>query len=101
MVCPGWFVLPLTSPGSNGNFQVLNLMVPPSTIGTTVVDGVPVAATNFVAMGNSGYYGAQIPGGQASHTVNSSQPVEVQVYGFGYEDELDAYGYFGGAVNSP
>ena len=29
------------------------------------------------------------------HTVTSSQPVGVQVYGFGY---CDAYGYFGGVV---
>ena len=33
--------------------------------------------------------------GQWVHTVTSSQPVEVQVYGFGYED---ACGYFGGVV---
>jgi hypothetical protein len=29
------------------------------------------------------------------HTVTSSQPVGVEVYGFG---EADAYGYFGGIV---
>jgi hypothetical protein len=63
----------------------------------------PVAATNFVPIGTSGYYGAQlaltddseVP---TSHTVTSSQPVWVQVYGFGgYADE-DAYCYFGGLV---
>jgi hypothetical protein len=73
----------------------LNLIVPQSAINTTLVDGVPVAATNFMAIVGSGYYGAQIPVLYGAHTVNSSQPVEVQVYGW---DFADAYGYFGGVV---
>ena len=82
----------------------LNLMVPQTAIGTTVVDGALVAATNFVAIAGSGYYGAQIQVEAGTHTVNSSQPVEVQVYGFGDQygfgngGAYDAYGYFGGVV---
>ena len=57
-------------------------------------------ATNFVPIGTSGYYGAQRPltndvFGATTHTVTSSQPIGVQVYGFGY---TDAYAYFGGLV---
>lgn len=60
------------------------------------VDDSVVAASNFVAIGASGYYGAQRPlTNSGAHTVNSSQPVGVQVYGFG---ACDAYGYFGGIV---
>jgi hypothetical protein len=65
-----------------------------------------VASTNFTAIGSSGYYGAQIPvsGGNGAltsdpvtnacvHTVTSSQPVDVQVYGWG---NADSYGWIGG-----
>jgi hypothetical protein len=61
-----------------------------------IVDGLHISATNFVAIGTSGYYGAQITVTNSGvHTVTSSQPIGVQVYGFGDDD---AYGYFGGIV---
>ena len=47
-------------------------------------------------IGANGFYGARITvtnGG--AHTVVSSQPVGVEVYGWG---DADAYGYFGGVV---
>ena len=74
----------------------LNLIVPQSATNSTFVDTVPVAANKFVAIETSGYYGAQIVvTNSGAHTVTSSQPVEVQVYGFGY---FDAYGFLGGVV---
>jgi IgGFc binding protein len=73
----------------------LNIIVAQSAITNTVVDGSHIAATNFVAIGMSGYYGAQVVVTNGTHTVTSSQPVGVEVYGFGY---ADAYGYFGGVV---
>jgi hypothetical protein len=85
-----------------GDFSTnyLNLIVPQSALTNTLVDGSDVAATNFVPIGTSGYYGAQLSvtndvSGATSHTVTSSQPVWVQVYGFGY---ADVYCYFGGLV---
>jgi hypothetical protein len=74
----------------------LNLIVAQSATNSTLKDGTLVAATNCVAIGTSGYYGAQIMiTNSGAHTVSSSQPVEVQVYGWGY---ADAYSYFGGIV---
>lgn len=59
-------------------------------------DGVTVVATNFVAIGGSGYYGAQVAvTNNGEHKMTSSQPVGVEIYGFGAHD---AYGYFGGVV---
>jgi hypothetical protein len=88
--------------GSTGDFSTnyLNLIVPESALANTLVDGSTVAATNFVPIGTSGYYGAQLTVTNAtdmatSHTVTSSQPIWVQVYGFG---NYDAYCYFGGLV---
>jgi hypothetical protein len=55
-----------------------------------------VSATNFISIGNSGYYGTQITiTNSGAHTVTSSQPIGVEVYGWG---DFDAYGYFGGTV---
>jgi len=60
------------------------------------VDGSLIAATNYVAIRTSGYYGAQIiVTNSGAHRVTSSQPVGVEIYGWGY---WDAYGYFGGVV---
>jgi hypothetical protein len=89
-----FFTLDDTNQDFDENF--LNLIVPQSATNATLVDGSLVSATNFVAIGTSGYYGAQIAVTNSGvHTVTSSQPIEVQVYGWG---QADAYGYFGGMV---
>jgi len=84
----------------NDPFQnFLNLVVPESAISTTLLDRSIVAATNFVAIGNSGYSAARISNvAHGTHTVSSSQPMEVEVYGFG---AADAYGFIGGATVFP
>ena len=67
-----------------------------SATNATLVDGSIVASTNFVAIGTSRYYGAQLTvTNSGAHSVTSSQPVGVEVYGWGL---TDAYGYFGGVV---
>jgi hypothetical protein len=73
----------------------LNVIVAHSAINNTWLDDSLVAATNFTAIGTSGYYGARISVTNGIHTVTSSRPVGVEVYGFGF---YDAYGYFGGTV---
>jgi hypothetical protein len=74
----------------------LNIIVAQSATNSTYVDNSLVASTNFVAIGSSGYYAAQITiTTNGVHKVISSQPVGVEVYGFG---NSDAYGYFGGVV---
>ena len=91
-------VVTLTNDDVTGDFDedYLNLIVPQPATNSTYADGSVVAATNFVAIGSSGYYGAQITVTNSGvHTVTSSQPAGVEVYGWGYHD---AYGYFGGIV---
>jgi hypothetical protein len=88
----------VTNDDVTGDFDenYLNLIVAQSATNTTFIDNSLVAATNFIAIGSSGYYGAQIAvtnGG--THNITSSQPINVEVYGFGF---FDAYGYFGGMV---
>ena len=72
----------------------MNLIVSQLATNSTYTNGVLVAATNFVAIGTSGYFGAQVRAA-ITNTVTSSQPVGVEVYGW---DWWDAYGYFGGIV---
>jgi len=79
--------------GFDANY--LNIIVAQSAISNTLVDGSTVAASNFVAIGSSGYYGARLPVANGTHKVTSSLPVGVEVYGWG---QTDAYGYFGGVV---
>jgi hypothetical protein len=91
-------VFTMPNDGLTGDFNNnnINIIVPQSAITHTLVDGSLVSATNFVAIGTSGYYGTQITvTNSGTHTVTSSQPVGVEVYGFG---QADAYSYFGGVV---
>jgi hypothetical protein len=73
----------------------LNVIVLQSATNRTYVNVSVVAASNFVAIGTSGYYGAQVPISAGTNTVTSSQSVGVEVYGWGI---TDAYGYLGGVV---
>jgi len=54
-----------------------------------------MAVTNYLAIGTNGYCGARIAVTNGTHTVTSSLPVGVEVYGWGLQD---AYGYFGGVA---
>lgn len=91
-------IVTLPNDGVNGDFDenYLNIIVVQSGITSTVVDGSIVARTNFIAIGTSGYYGAQFAVTNSGvHTVTSSQPVGVQTYGFGV---FDAYSFCGSVV---
>jgi hypothetical protein len=86
----------LTNDNVTGDFTTnfVNLIVMQAAITNTLVDDLHIATTNFVAIGTSGYYGAQVTlTNSGVHKVTSSQPVGVEIYGFG---DTDAYGYFGG-----
>jgi hypothetical protein len=97
-----------------GDFDTnfLNVIVPQSAIPTTMMDGVAitnfVALANFEQVGSSDYSAARIPVAPGStHTISSSQPIEVEVYGFAVYNYInghvgqDAYGYIGGLTSFP
>jgi adhesin/invasin len=87
----------VATPTYSGGFThtYINLIVMSSAITNTSLDNMAVAVTNFVPIGTSGYFGARLLVTNSVHTVTSSQPVGVEVYGMG---EADAFGYFGGVV---
>lgn len=95
-----------------GDFDIsfLNVIVPQSAIATTLMDGAAitnyVALANFVQVGSSDYSAARIPVAPGStHRISSSQPIEVEVYGFAVPSPTsqgqDAYGYIGGLISFP
>ncbi len=92
-------VIPAYLDGQSAPYKTfLTLIVPQSAISTTALDSTNLAGTNFVQVGSSGYSGARVPVEWGTHKVTSSQPFEVQVYGFGF---CDAYGYIGGVISFP
>jgi len=76
----------------------VTLIVPQSALSTTLLDGTNISANNFQPIGHSGYSAARISVSPLTYTVSSSQPMEVEVYGFG---AADAYGFIGGATVFP
>jgi hypothetical protein len=66
----------------------------------TTLDGtnINLLTTNFPSIGSSGYFGVRIPVLPGPHTISSSLPAQVEVYGFQY---YSAYGYAGGALSAP
>ncbi len=94
-VCSAWAACASSGNAADFDENFLNIIVARSATNSTWVDGSLLAATNFVAIGTSGYYGARLIVTSGVHRVTSSQPVGVEVYGWGI---WDAYGYFGGIV---
>ena len=96
-----------------GDFDTnfLNVIIPQSAIATTIMDGVAITnfapLANFEQVGSSDYSAARIPVAPGStHAISSSQPVEVEVYGFAVPSLAhpygeDAYGYIGGLSSFP
>jgi len=90
-------VFSLNSNNITGDFDqgFFTIIAPLSATNSTYVDATN-KIINYEAIGSSGYFGAEfrVTNG-ISHKITSSQPIGVEVYGWG---NVDAYGYFGGIV---
>jgi len=71
----------------------INLVVPNSIVGTVLLDGAPIAPSEFTAIGASGYSGAQLTVAPGVHNLLGTLPFGVFMYGFNTDD---SYGYPGG-----
>jgi IgGFc binding protein/Bacterial Ig-like domain (group 1)/Secretion system C-terminal sorting domain/SprB repeat len=76
----------------------LNITSPTSNTGTVMVDGAVVSAGAWTAIQATGFSGAKVPIANGVHTVTSSLPIGLLIYGFG---SFDSYGYLGGQSFSP
>ncbi len=82
------------SPASGFDNHYVNIIVPDLALGEVVLDGIPVASGSFSPIVSSGYSGAAIKVTAGDHSVSCTEPIGVQVYGFG---SSNSYGYLGGS----
>jgi RHS repeat-associated protein len=71
----------------------INVVIPTSAKAALQLDGVPVAASAFTDVANSGFSTAQLSVGTGAHRLVANAPFGVFVYGFA---SFDGYGYTGG-----
>ena len=83
----------ITTPAAGFAQNFANLEVPNSSVGSVTKDGVAIPASEFTAIGSSGFSGAQVEITLGSHSFQGPLPFGVQVYGFA---DFDSYGYPGG-----
>ena len=83
----------VTTPGSGFAINYINVVAPNAAVGAITVDGVPIPAGNFTAIGSSGYSGAQVLVAVGTH--NLAGPLPFGAFMYGYAD-YDSYGYPGG-----
>jgi hypothetical protein len=88
----------VATPASGFDINFVNVVVPDSEVSNITLDGVPVLASSFTAIGSSGYSGAQLPISVGTHNLAGTLPFGAFVYGFGTND---SYGYASGGSLSP
>lgn len=76
----------------------VNVVVPTKNIGSFKLDGNPVLASHFKAIGSSGFSGAQLPVNTGSHTLTDAANFGAFVYGYA---DFNSYGYPAGYTLSP
>ncbi|WP_422925495.1 putative Ig domain-containing protein [Singulisphaera sp. PoT] len=88
----------ITTPATGFPTNFVNVVAPASAVGSIELDGVPLAADLFHAIGDSGYVGAQVPIDVGAHDFAGAEPFGVFVYGYAV---YDGYGYLGGQSLAP
>ena len=89
----------VSTPASGFSGNYLNIAAPTAAVGSIRLDGSPIPAGSFNAIGSTGFSFAQVNVGLGVHNLDgSSLPFGVFSYGF---DQYDSYGYAAGATFSP
>ena len=83
----------VTTPSSGFSINYINVAAPSAAVGTITLDGALIPASRFTPIGSSGFSGAQLPVSLGAHSLASTFPFGVTVYGFA---TADSYGYPGG-----
>lgn len=78
--------------------QWLNVVIPTVSLGSLVLDGVPVDQTKFIPIGNSAYSWARLPMRDGVHEIAADTNFGIYVYGYG---DANSYGYIGGMSFRP
>lgn len=80
--------------GSQFAFHFLTVVAPQSSVGSVLLDGVAIPATEFTPIGSTGYSSAVISLAEGTHTTTSPEPHGITVEGINQDD---SYIYPGGA----
>jgi IgGFc binding protein/Big-like domain-containing protein len=83
----------VTTPAAGFASNFINVVVAADGVDGVRLDGVPVPADGFTAIGSSGFLGAQLPVDLGTHLLEGTRPFGAFMYGF---NEYDSYGYPGG-----
>ncbi len=73
----------------------VNIMASASSVGSIMLDSVPIPAGDFTPIGASGYYSAQVSVTAGEHIFSGPEAFGAFVYGF---DNADAYSYPAGLI---
>lgn len=76
----------------------INVIAPNSALAGTTLDGAPIPAADFTAIGSTGFSAAQEAVSSGSHTLGGPLPFGIFSYGYG---SFDNYSYTGGFSVSP
>lgn len=76
----------------------LNVVAPTTSAGDISLDGSPIPASDFSAIGTSGFSGAQLPVSTGTHNLDAPVSFGVTAYGF---SQYDAYSEPGGYAAGP
>ena len=88
----------VTTPADGFSRNFINVVAPNRALNSLTLDGAAIPLASFTAIGSSGFSGAQLEVALGSHSLGSSFPFGVFVYGFA---DYDSYGYPGGLSLSP
>ncbi|WP_426749850.1 Ig-like domain-containing protein [Myxococcus sp. Y35] len=88
----------VTTPSSGFRSNFANIVVPNDVVAEVMLDGALIPASQFQAIGASGFSGVQLPVALGAHRLSAPQPFGVMLYGF---DAYDSYGYPGGMALAP
>jgi hypothetical protein len=83
---------------SNIPNNYVNIASPTSNIGTVEIDGVVINSGLWNPIPGTNFSGSKVPIPYGVHTITSTLPIGVLVYGFGL---FDSYGYLGGQSFAP
>ena len=89
----------VATPAIGFRVNFINVVAPTSAIGSIRHNGTIIPAASYVAIGSSGFSGAQLTVGLGTHNLTGGGlPFGTFVYGF---DDADSYGYPGGQSLAP
>jgi len=83
----------ITTPATGFSTNFVNVVAPTATVGSVLLDGIPIPAGSFSPIGASGFSGAQVPIVLGNHSLSGPLPFGITTYGFA---DYDSYGYPGG-----